>query len=112
MGSASDYVFDGDIAFTSEGFTRLLAATSAREREGRRGRLPRVPFRVSGNLVDGTYEVHMQEQPLTALIFLPWSVDAMVDTTGEAFEAGGGAVRSTVDWFKDLRDEDSDAAGD
>jgi hypothetical protein len=103
VGPTGDYDLDGNLLFTREGLTRLLTAASVHGRQTSRGKLPGVPFRVSGNLVDGRYQVHLAKQPLSTLVILPWTVGEVTGTAGqvtgtttEVLKAAGRAVRGAV----------------
>jgi len=112
IGSSSDYAFDGAFAFAPKGLMRLLAAARIDGRPDQRGKAPKVPFKVTGNLADGSYSVHVEQQPLTALVIIPLSVHGVTETTSDALEAGERAVGSAVDWLKQRGDEGPNASTD
>lgn len=105
LDGAAGYRFQGSLAFTPKGLSRVLAASSIRARHSERGRLPACPFAISGNLESGHFEVDLDEQPLTALVLLPWTVNSLTEGTAEAWEAGKRGVDRSVDWMNGHRDD-------
>jgi len=99
IGSAGDYALDADLAFSPVGLSKLLAAASVRGRHDGRGQLPAVPFRVTGDLVQGHYRVHLLEQPLTTLVLVPWAVGEVSETASGAVRAGRRAVGAAEHWM-------------
>ena len=96
VGPTGDYDLDGNLLFTREGLSRLLTAASIHGRHTSRSGLPGVPFRVSGNLEDGRYQVHLAQQPLSTLVILPWTVGGVTGTATDALKAAGRTVRGAV----------------
>jgi len=104
----TDYAFNGALDFTSDGFAKLRHLTHLDDKAA----LPPVPFQVKGNIADRTFALEMDEEPLTAVIVVPWAVHQAVDSTSDAIGggvhaaegalgAGADAAKSIVDWADD-----------
>ena len=102
LDGAGEYRFEGNLVFTPKGLSRVLAAASVQGRHDGRGGLPSCPFAISGNFATGKFKVHLDDQPLAALVILPWAVSQMTEATVDLFDASKNGIDRTVDFFEGM----------